>query len=272
MTYEVKNADFTDDETRLGHRLSQLIFDNFERIVEALISTYAATYPESPTNLLDDETIYQWTSSNLTDMAKAFVDVDPGLLNFRNAIGDCVPDPNDIDLTRFASFIACTKLEARVIASLIYQVSIEEGIPASEKSQLLGYLEKITQEIIVYSCTLYAAAVQEKGSLSRSWDLLSSIPADSSKCFISTSFEGDAEEDAEPHAPSGLSSIYDSSLSRRQSQVLDLILQGMNNKEIARRLNITPNTVKNHVARLFDKFNVNSRPELLVKIMKSGQN
>jgi DNA-binding CsgD family transcriptional regulator len=45
----------------------------------------------------------------------------------------------------------------------------------------------------------------------------------------------------------------------RQRQVLELIVQGLPNKEIARRLNLAEGTVKIHVAVLFRKLSVTSR-------------
>ena len=48
-------------------------------------------------------------------------------------------------------------------------------------------------------------------------------------------------------------------LSPRQREVLALIVQGLPNKEIARRLNLALGTVKIHVAVLVHKMNVTSR-------------
>ena len=48
-------------------------------------------------------------------------------------------------------------------------------------------------------------------------------------------------------------------LSPRQRDVLELIVEGLPNKEIARRLNLAVGTVKIHVAVLFHKMNVTSR-------------
>ena len=48
-------------------------------------------------------------------------------------------------------------------------------------------------------------------------------------------------------------------LSPRQREVLQLIVEGLPNKEIARRLNLAVGTVKIHVAVLFHKMNVTSR-------------
>lgn len=48
-------------------------------------------------------------------------------------------------------------------------------------------------------------------------------------------------------------------LSARECEILDLLASGKTNKEIARRLGISPNTVKTHVARVYEKLGVQRR-------------
>jgi DNA-binding NarL/FixJ family response regulator len=50
-----------------------------------------------------------------------------------------------------------------------------------------------------------------------------------------------------------------SRLSARQREVLELIMRGQSNKEIARALNLGVGTVKIHVAGLFNKLGVHRR-------------
>ena len=50
-------------------------------------------------------------------------------------------------------------------------------------------------------------------------------------------------------------------LTSREQEVLRLITSGLSNKEIAGRLSIAPNTVKNHVHHLLEKLKVRSRHE-----------
>lgn len=45
----------------------------------------------------------------------------------------------------------------------------------------------------------------------------------------------------------------------REYEVLTLLAEGLANKEIARRLEVSPNTVKTHVARLFEKLEAERR-------------
>ena len=65
----------------------------------------------------------------------------------------------------------------------------------------------------------------------------------------------------------------DISLSSRQSQLLELLIEGKSNKEISSELKIEPGTVKQHLFVLFRKLGVNSRAKAAVvaaQIMKTG--
>lgn len=54
-------------------------------------------------------------------------------------------------------------------------------------------------------------------------------------------------------------------LSARECEVLELLAAGYANKVIARRLDISPNTVKTHVARVYEKLTVASRTQAVQK-------
>jgi DNA-binding NarL/FixJ family response regulator len=51
----------------------------------------------------------------------------------------------------------------------------------------------------------------------------------------------------------------------RERAVLDLLAAGQSNKEIAASLGVSPNTVKSHVASLFDKLEVQRRTQAIRK-------
>ena len=53
----------------------------------------------------------------------------------------------------------------------------------------------------------------------------------------------------------------DSGLTEREREIMDLIAQGMDNNEIAGRLYITRNTLKNHITRIFGKLGVTTRSQ-----------
>ncbi|WP_211347361.1 response regulator transcription factor [Sphingorhabdus contaminans] len=52
-------------------------------------------------------------------------------------------------------------------------------------------------------------------------------------------------------------------ISAREVEVLEMLSAGHANKVIARRLDISPNTVKTHVARLYEKLEVASRTQAI---------
>jgi DNA-binding NarL/FixJ family response regulator len=53
-------------------------------------------------------------------------------------------------------------------------------------------------------------------------------------------------------------------LTDREMEVLRMVATGMNNREIAKQLFITENTVKNHVRNILEKLQLHSRMEAVV--------
>jgi DNA-binding NarL/FixJ family response regulator len=59
-------------------------------------------------------------------------------------------------------------------------------------------------------------------------------------------------------------------ISERELEVLHLLAAGRSNKEIAHRLEVSPNTVKTHIARLFEKLEVRRRTEAILRARELG--
>src|SRR5580765_6965647 len=53
----------------------------------------------------------------------------------------------------------------------------------------------------------------------------------------------------------------DLSITRREMEILELIAQGMSNREIAEKLFVSENTVKTHSSRVFDKLGAKRRTQ-----------
>ena len=51
-------------------------------------------------------------------------------------------------------------------------------------------------------------------------------------------------------------------LSTRQERVIELVARGLKNREIARKLGIGKNVVRNYLSKIYDKIGVNNRVEL----------
>jgi DNA-binding CsgD family transcriptional regulator len=59
-------------------------------------------------------------------------------------------------------------------------------------------------------------------------------------------------------------------ISPRELEVLMELAQGRANKEIAQRLDVSPNTVKTHVAQLYEKLGAKRRTEAIAKARELG--
>lgn len=64
--------------------------------------------------------------------------------------------------------------------------------------------------------------------------------------------------------------VSDNRLSEREKEVLQLISQGLGNKEISEKLYISENTVKNHLRNILDKLHLQNRMQLIAFAYKNG--
>lgn len=68
----------------------------------------------------------------------------------------------------------------------------------------------------------------------------------------------------------GLGQIQPPLLTQREKEVLQLLVEGYTNKEIAQKLNIAENTVKNHLRNIMEKLHLQNRVQLAVYALKKG--
>jgi len=59
-------------------------------------------------------------------------------------------------------------------------------------------------------------------------------------------------------------------ITERELEVLQHLAAGRSNKEIAGRLNLSPNTVKTHIARLYEKLEAARRTEAILRARELG--
>ncbi|WP_243375636.1 response regulator transcription factor [Sandarakinorhabdus cyanobacteriorum] len=70
-----------------------------------------------------------------------------------------------------------------------------------------------------------------------------------------------------PGNPAAVASL---GLTPREVEVLQLLAAGQANKEMARTMGVSPNTVKTHLARLFEKLGASSRTEAIARARVLG--
>jgi len=56
-------------------------------------------------------------------------------------------------------------------------------------------------------------------------------------------------------------------LSHREKEILKYVLEGLSNRQIAERLYISEQTVKNHLSIIYSKMDVHSRPQVIRKVI-----
>jgi DNA-binding NarL/FixJ family response regulator len=62
----------------------------------------------------------------------------------------------------------------------------------------------------------------------------------------------------------------DGGLTKREMQVLELVADGLPNRDVATALHISENTVKNHMRSIHEKLGVKTRTEAVVKAARDG--
>ena len=101
-------------------------------------------------------------------------------------------------------------------------------------------------------------AARAKGR-SLSFPLMAALIGD----VLDAAVQGDAAEKATHEEGSPI-------LSPREREVVRLVAEGLTNKEIAKRLILTENTVKSHVTSLFNKLGVDSRAQAVAVAAQQG--
>jgi DNA-binding NarL/FixJ family response regulator len=72
-------------------------------------------------------------------------------------------------------------------------------------------------------------------------------------------------------APGTTALVSSSSLSPRERELLELIASGLTNKAVARRLDVSINTVKYHLASIFAKLDARTRAEAVSEAARRGE-
>ncbi|MDC8004926.1 response regulator transcription factor [Aureisphaera galaxeae] len=62
--------------------------------------------------------------------------------------------------------------------------------------------------------------------------------------------------------------IIDNPLSERETEILKLLSQGLNYKDVAEEVFLSPHTVKTHIKNIYSKLHVNNRAEAIYKAIK----
>jgi len=154
----------------------------------------------------------------------------------------------DVKMPRRGGIEACTAIKQEVPSARIVMLTVsddEADLYEAVKAGASGYLLK---EMPVDELAGSIRAVYEGQSLIN--------PSLASKLL--TEFATISKRTASPQ------SVPAPKLTSREMEVLRAVARGLNNREIAKELYISENTVKNHIRNILEKLQLHSRMEAVV--------
>ena len=157
-------------------------------------------------------------------------------------------------------------LRREKIALAVIDLSLQgmiSTVPSYDPSEsnLEGYqLLAATQESSIP--TIVVSGITETEEIERVYAKFKISALIEKRAFDRAVFRRVVEETKQNH----LSQSELGTLTDREREVLDLLAQGLTNKEIAERLVITTNTVKRHLKAIFEKLNVHTRSAATAKV------
>jgi DNA-binding NarL/FixJ family response regulator len=175
----------------------------------------------------------------------------------QEALDICLADPPDVLLTdinmpRLSGIELCRKLLKREKSVNVVILTVKEDddtVFEAVRAGALGYMLKTSTPQDVIEAVRLAARGEAK--------ITPRIAAKVLEDFRRVKEEEEID-DSEMFV-----------LSDREQEILDLVAQGLRNKEIATKLCIAEKTVKNHVSNILKALQVNSRTEAAMKAVKS---
>lgn len=131
----------------------------------------------------------------------------------------------------------------------------EFGLAAFERGDALPAIVVVTS----YDYPQYVEAALRLGAVGY---VLKTAPIEDLLTAVRRAADGKLSFDLRPKAAAPLSA--------RELEVVQAVVEGLSNDEIAGRLGISPKTVESHLRRLFERHGMASRTELATRALRDG--
>ena len=216
--------------------LALLIEEQQDQIAVEIVDAFLKSYPNSNSAKLNREELLSWTKEELCEALSVLrgSETVPNIDLFY--FGDAITQGSEVFLP-LANYIEGKLFVGKQLAEYFWKLHV--GNPRQAQREVL-LIEEMTLRLVKAATHHYIDHSLRPGVLVDSWK----------SGLVGESVESKSQDTA-------------LQFSRREYEVLHLVSFGKSNNEIAAELHIQPNTVKNHLARMYDKANVNNRTELV---------
>lgn len=190
-----------------------------------------------------------------------------GLINMLDAFDDLVLVA---EATNGSEAIQLCKEQAIDVILMDLEMPVMDGITAIE------HIHAEYPDIRIIALTTFKDKNLVQGALQAGAIsyLLKNVSIDDLSQAIREAYEGQSV--LAPEATQVLIStttqppIPGEALTEREQEVLELLVDGLSNQEIANKLSISHSTVKNHVSSVLSKLNANNRAEAVALALKNN--
>lgn len=231
-----------------GADIAATLRAHLKQISEEVQARYNQFYTQSINTIIDQGFAHEWASRELSDFFDCIEKNGTSNGNYTSWVGDAVALHYEI-LSPLVNRIEMIQLYAEVCANYVWEAYVGDSTQLNEATTVF---EQCVENLLYSDIEGFAKATLVQGALGKTWKLgprKSIDPLD-----ISNSLSPEKMKDFSP----------------RQLQIIQLVAEGHSNGEIAATLDISPNTVKNHLVLIFNKLNVNSRTELALHAVREG--
>ena len=229
------------------------------RLLPIYLQEYDRVYGHSHGSELPSDMRVQWIDAMLEGQISDLEGhVDPQ--RYQSCGGDMVLQ-HEKPLNQIFVYAEAKLFFARFFAPYVWQ---RFAADPSKLKKMFDYLEASTQDSIRANMEAFLDRFGQVGTLSSTWEHYapqvpgSLVRQDTAKGSVDSARAGAAVQ--EPDGPV--------SLTAREREIVELVTCGCSNKEICQRLGVGLSTVKNHLGRIFDKYGVQSRTELVALALK----